>query len=72
MDWKTVLAELKSLGYTQKAIADFCDCAQTTISDLATGSTLEPIHSTGSRILELRRRASRKRKAKAEPATQGA
>lgn len=65
MDWKTVLSELRAHGYTLKTIAEFCDCAPTAIGDLATGRTAEPVHSTGSRILELRRRAARKRRTKA-------
>lgn len=65
MDWKTVLSELRAHGYTLKSISEFCDCSLTAIGDLATGRTAEPVHSTGSRILELRRRVARKSRAKA-------
>lgn len=47
MDWKTLIAELVQLGYTQPEIARECRCGQSTISDLANGKSSEPRHSLG-------------------------
>lgn len=65
MDWKSILADLKAAGRTQKDIATKCGCAQTTISDLATGKTDQPAYSIGERLMALHKSATRRRKAEA-------
>lgn len=64
MDWKSLIAELGQFGYTQPRIATECRCSQSTISDLANGTTKEPRHSLGESLKRLHKRA----KAKAERA----
>lgn len=60
MDWKTIIAELQQLGYTQPDIAKKCHCAQPTISDLAQGKTTEPRYSLGQALGKLHRQAMAK------------
>lgn len=60
MNWVETIALLKRAGYTQPEIADACGCAQSTISDLATGTSTEPRYSTGVRLRQLVVRANRK------------
>lgn len=67
MDWKNILADLRAAGWTQKDIAAKCGCAQTTVSDLATGKTDQPVYSIGERLTALHKAMSRRRR-KAEAA----
>jgi len=53
MNWQQHIAALQASGLTQQQIADACNCAQTTISDLATGASKQPVYSTGAALLEL-------------------
>jgi predicted XRE-type DNA-binding protein len=39
MNWVETIGLLEKAGYTQVEIATACGCAQSTISDLATGKT---------------------------------
>lgn len=67
MQWKNVISEIQTnASLTQPQIASKAGCAQTTISDLATGKTAEPRHSLGEALLALRRQTQRKRKAIAD------
>lgn len=56
MDWKSLIAVLQSRGLTQAQIAAECKCGQPSISDLATGKTLEPRFSLGEALLSLLKR----------------
>jgi predicted XRE-type DNA-binding protein len=47
MDWKQMLADLKQRGWTQKQIAELVGASQPSISDLASGKTVDPAHSIG-------------------------
>ena len=53
MNWTTLISELSAAGLTQPQIAERCDCAQTTISDLATGKSKEPRYGLASRLIKL-------------------
>lgn len=61
MDWKNVISELVSDGYTQPQLAHLCNCSQTTISELATGKTSQPRFSTGDALIKLHKKVQRKR-----------
>lgn len=52
MDWKSLLQDLRSRGWTQKLIATEINASQAAISDISTGKTKEPAYSMG-RALEL-------------------
>lgn len=59
MDWKTVVIEIqRERNLTQPQIAAAVSCAQTTISDLATGKTKEPRYALGVALLSLRHGAT--------------
>ncbi len=53
MDWKQIIAEIHRHGYKQAQIADKCHCAQSTISELASGNTENPSYALGERLTEL-------------------
>lgn len=53
MDWKKLITELSEKGLTQQAIAKFCGCAQSTISDLFTGEIKEPKYSIAVSLVNL-------------------
>lgn len=53
MDWKKLINELSEKGLTQQAIAKFCGCSQSSISDLSTGESREPKASIGFSLVEL-------------------
>jgi transcriptional regulator with XRE-family HTH domain len=61
MDWKNLISELLSEGYTQPQLAQLCCCSQTAISELATGKTSQPRFSTGDALIKLHKKAQRKR-----------
>jgi len=52
-NWRSLIAGLKALGWTQQAIADALNCSQGTISQLHTGRHAEPTYSLGVRLLHL-------------------
>lgn len=54
MDWKLLIAELRDGGLSQPQIAALCNCAQATISDLASGTTREPRWPLGQALRALR------------------
>jgi hypothetical protein len=72
MDWKKLIADLKEAGWTQAQLAARCECAQSTISDISTGSIVTPSFHIGDTLRTLRKRARRRldqiRSAKAEAA----
>lgn len=47
------MADLFALGWTQKQLAARIGCAQSVISDLASGKTGNPIFSTGAALVSL-------------------
>lgn len=53
MDWQKLLGELSEAGMTQQRIAARCGVAQSTISDLSRGKTLEPSFSLGVALQQL-------------------
>lgn len=63
MDWQAIISELRKRGLTQQQIAERCDCAQSTISDLARGAIKSPSYGIGVSLMKIARRAA---KAKAE------
>lgn len=63
MDWKTLIETLTAKGWKQQQIAEFCGCAQSVISELATGKVKNPRFTTGQALI-----AMGKRKAPAEKA----
>jgi transcriptional regulator with XRE-family HTH domain len=52
MDWKKLLSEISGAGLTQKEVADYCGCSQSTISELSRGEIKEPAHSLGEKLIE--------------------
>lgn len=58
MDWKSLIADLKELGYSQPRIAAECDCGQATVNELATGKTLQPRYPLGVALTALHKRAT--------------
>lgn len=56
MNWSVVIADIQAAGWSQPRIAAECDCAQSTISDLAAGRTKDPRYTIGEALLRLRRR----------------
>lgn len=66
MDWKLLIADLKAWGYTQPQIAAECSrgrdkpFGQSTINELATGTTTQPRYDLGRALEDLHKRARRK------------
>lgn len=67
MNWVETIALLKRAGFTQPEIADYCGCAQSTISDLSTGKSATCRYPIGEALKELAGKA-RRRLAHAEKA----
>ena len=62
MNWQTVITEIKSrLGITQVQLAKRVGVAQTSISELERGIVKDPRYTTGNALMELHRKAARKR-----------
>jgi transcriptional regulator with XRE-family HTH domain len=53
MDWKQLIAEIQARGLSQQQIATKCKCTQSTISDLASGTTGQPRYSLGEALRAL-------------------
>ncbi|RQU97784.1 helix-turn-helix domain-containing protein [Burkholderia cenocepacia] len=56
MDWQTLVKDLTNRsqgGMSQQALASLLLCGQSTISDLACGTTLSPSADLGLRLLDL-------------------
>lgn len=53
MNWTNIISDLSVIGMTQKEIADYCDCGQSTISDIFTGGIKTPSYSLGVRLISL-------------------
>jgi|GEM_PF-2927942 len=51
--WQEIIAELKKAGWTQTAIAKECGVSQAAINQIKLGSTKEPSHSVGEKLIEL-------------------
>jgi predicted XRE-type DNA-binding protein len=60
MNWVETIALLKQAGYTQPEIAEACGCAQSTISDLATGKTTVCRFEIGDALKAMAAKARRK------------
>lgn len=56
MDWKNYIAAVAGKGLTQKQIAEKAGCGQATISDIASGKTLDPRSSIGLALLSVGKR----------------
>jgi transcriptional regulator with XRE-family HTH domain len=53
MDWKKLLEDLSAAGWSQAQIAERCGAAQTTVSELARGVTLDPRYGFGAALQKL-------------------
>ena len=53
MNWAELISRLQEAGLSQPQIARRCGCAQSTISDLASGNTKDPRFSIGKALVEL-------------------
>lgn len=60
MNWVETIALLEKAGYKQTEIAALCGCAQSTISDLATGTSKDCRSSIGLTLQALATKARRK------------
>jgi predicted XRE-type DNA-binding protein len=62
MDWKQIISDLTSTGLTQTDIALRVNLTQGAVSDLSTGKTREPFHTTGELLRALHRKHMKPRK----------
>lgn len=62
MDWKQIVADIQASGVSQVQIAEACGCSQATVSELATGKNCDPRASIALRVLQLHKKALRRRK----------
>jgi len=53
-DWPSVIMAIRGKGMLAKAIARHAGIAPSTLNNLTTGATREPVYSVGVRILALR------------------
>ena len=53
MDWKKLIADLQALGITQVQMAERCNCAQTTISDIRNGRIENPRYEIGAALVSM-------------------
>jgi transcriptional regulator with XRE-family HTH domain len=60
MNWAETIALLKRAGYGQAKVARICGCGQSTINELATGTTKSPRFELGLALLKLEAKAKRK------------
>ena len=56
MNWQKIIIDLCDSGLTQQEIAAKAGCAQTTVSELASGKTADPRFSLGQRLLAIARK----------------
>ena len=62
MNWQTVITDIKSgLGITQAQLARRIGIAQASVSDIERGIVKDPRYTTGNALMELHRKAARKR-----------
>ena len=62
MNWKAVITDIKlGLGMTQAQLAKRIGIAQTSISELERGIVKDPRYTTGHALIEMHRKAIRKR-----------
>lgn len=59
MDWKSLIADLKSRGLTQVQVAALCGCNQSTVSDLWTGKAKRPSFPVGQALANLHAKSNR-------------
>lgn len=55
MDWTRLIADLTAAKLTQARAAELCGVAQSTISDLARGSSKSPSWELGQKLVALHR-----------------
>lgn len=68
MNWQTVITDIKSgLGITQAQLAKRIGIAQASVSDIERGIVKDPRYTTGNALIELHRKAARKRGASGTP-----
>jgi predicted transcriptional regulator len=53
MNWPAIVETLRKRGWTQVLLAQKLGVVQSAISDLSTGGTKDPTHSTGSALVAL-------------------
>lgn len=51
VDFKAIVSSLKLAGYTQWDIASICGITQSSVSDIATGKTVDPSYSVGAALI---------------------
>ena len=56
MNWKLLIADLKTRGWTETQMAGACGCSQGTISALSLGTNVNPLFSTGDKLRALHER----------------
>lgn len=53
MNWSQLVLSIQAAGWSQPQIAAACNCAQSTISDIAAGRTKDPRFSIGKALIDL-------------------
>lgn len=69
MNWPAILETLRQRGWTQALLAERLGIAQSAVSDLRRGATVDPKHSTGEAIRALHDSGDLPPVAQSEPAT---
>lgn len=68
MNWQTVITDIKSgLGITQAQLARRIGITQASVSDIERGIVKDPRYTIGNALMELHRKAARKRGTSAAP-----
>lgn len=52
-NFRAILRMLKLRGHTQGEIAEFCECSQPSISEIASGRTVDPKYSIGAALVRM-------------------
>lgn len=68
MDWKKLIADLMAAGITQPQIAKRCGCSQATVSELATGVTVQPRYPLGAALVALHKTTTKRTRVDARKA----
>lgn len=62
MDWKNLIAELKTHGFTEEQIAAECGCVQSTINALGNGVAKSTKYEIGTALEGLLKKVRRRRR----------
>lgn len=66
VDWQRMVLDLVGLGMTCEQIAEHCECARSTISDIRNGATGQPRFDIANALLALHRRKMRAARTRAK------